>query len=241
MKKLCKRGGALLLMVFLLLSLSGCAWLDQMRERQAFFETNGDIIHNGVTYKLLPSSEYLSPVSGIEDYVYVTEPDVPVLLIKEFYLEELSLSTDGSFLFDLYGSGNIYCREEIYDAVCDRIRGNFTADMMCYSYYAYDMETNTFHDTWYYLSQEQMDAVYQVMDAVEPMVMGNGWYLEYEHKVRIEERSKDMLFRRSRLEISVAEGTYYLTCSTGANTLIYTIPQERETVFAQILQAYIAS
>ena len=70
----------LCLICLLLPLLCGCKELDEMRAKQAFYDENGNILWNGAVYKQLPQGEYFQPHTSYENRVYVTEPDVPVLL-----------------------------------------------------------------------------------------------------------------------------------------------------------------
>lgn len=81
MKKVIKTVLVLLAVVGMLLCLCGCTGLENMRKNQAFSRENGEILWNGAVYKALPESEYLFVDTGyFDDTVYLTEPDVPVLL-----------------------------------------------------------------------------------------------------------------------------------------------------------------
>ena len=143
MKKGWKRALSVLLVLMLLVSLSGCDALDMMRQAQAYYGENGEILHNGTTYKRLPEWGDLNPGYGYydENYVNVTEPDVPVLLSGLICLEELILSNDKNFLISI-NDNNLYCREELYDSVCERIHQGFAAEVVCYYYYVYDEQTD---------------------------------------------------------------------------------------------------
>lgn len=115
MKKNVKTVLVLLTAVGLLLCLCGCSGLENMRKKQAFPGENGEILWNGAVYKALPGNEDFYVETGdYSELVYVTEPDVPVLLSSMFSEMDLYPSGDGVFLEDL-DAGIYYCREDRYE------------------------------------------------------------------------------------------------------------------------------
>lgn len=242
MKRSWERTLALLLALGLLLGLSGCSGLDQMRERQAFYDV-GKIVCGDATYEILPECEYLCPNYdyGSDALVYVTDRDVPVLLSSAFCLDKLWISEDGAFLYSI-NNNRTYCKVELYDSVIQRIKEGFSAEVVCYAYEYYDEQTDKVTSQYYALTQEQVDAVTQVLETVEPMTIGSSWHQDYDYSVQMEECSADMLFRRVTAALSVSEGVYYLTQDVdGQNSLVYTMPNTYNFVFAQILSAYVVA
>lgn len=237
MKKQFKYVLVLLLVVAQLFLLCGCIPLDEMRENQAFFDENGDILWNGSTYKLLPSSELLLPEIDYETSVWVTQPDVPVLLSAVMADVWLSANKDGSILESMY-EYQYYCREELYDSLCARME-NFTPDLVCYSYDVFDEENYEFDTQYYVLSQEQCEVIELVTQTVEPTAMDNSWYLDYEWSVYLEECSEDMLLRRNSLDIAVNGDTYYLLLYTDTQTLAFTVPDGCKAAFDEIVSTYL--
>lgn len=240
MKQVWKRGAALLLTLLLVLGLCGCDALDAMREAQTHYDENGDILYKGTAYKLLPESEYLSPDcdSWYEEYIYVTEADVPVLLSSTFYQEELLVSDDGNFLIN-FEEDTRYCRAELYESVCDQIWNGFEVETMRYSYDTYDEKQGVYQQAYYTLTREQMAAVYQVLETVEPTVMGSDWYIDSQWWMVLEECSQDRFFCLERLELAASENSYTLMLTDGEQTLAYLVPPECKTVFAQIISTYV--
>ncbi len=234
-----KRIAALTLILVQLFLLCGCNALDQMRETQAFYDV-GKINRNGVIYQLLPSCEELNPPADLTSIVYVTPPDVPVLLSRLLANEQLWLSTDGNFLISLYDD-NIYCRQEMHQQMSQRIREGFTPEVVCYSYETYDEETDDVSEDTYILTDEQVEVIELIISTVEPQTMGEGWWLDYDWSVALEECSADMLFRRSDLEIAVSGRTFYLLLYTDTETLAFTVPTGCNAQLEEITKAYLDS
>ena len=237
MKKNLKRILVFVLAVMMLFSLCGCMALDEMRQAQAFYDESGSILWNGSTYKMLPACDYFTPECTYETWIYVTEADVPVLLSSLFNQEELVVCTDEAILSSYY-TNSYYCREDLYDSVSTRIQQGFTPDVVCYSYSAYDEETDEYTTEYYTLTQEQIDVIELIISTEEPMTMGDGWYLDYAWSVYLEECSEDMLFRRNSLDISVSGDTYYLFLYTDQGELVYAVPDGCNAIFDEIVSAY---
>lgn len=240
MKQVWKRGAALLLTLLLVLGLCGCDALDAMREAQTHYDENGDILYKGTAYKLLPESEYLSPEYDVweDGDIYITDPDVPVLLSQTLYDERLTVSIDGNFLISMSDDA-VYCRAELYESVCDQIWNGFEVEAMRYSYDTYDEKQGVYQQAYYTLTQEQMAAVYQVLETVEPTVMGSDWYIDSQWWMVLEECSQDRFFCLERLELAASENSYTLMLEDGEQTLAYLVPTEFKAVFAQIISTYV--
>ena len=238
MKKNYKRGLAMLSVLIMLFSLCGCSALDEMRKGQAFYDENGNILWNGATYKALPYCAYLYCDRDYSSDIYLTETDVPVLLSSTFALEYLYPSTDGLLLSSVY-TDSYYCREDKFDALCARLQEPFVPDIVCYSYDLYNEETGEFETRYYTLTQEQVAAVELVTQTVEPMVMGNGWSLDYTWSLWLEECSEDMLLRRNSVDIAASGDTYYLFLYTDEGTLVFTVPEGCNDTFDALVSAYL--
>ena len=116
MKKTKKIFCILCLICLLLPLLCGCKALDEARKNQAFFDEEGNILWNGAVYKQLPKGEYFKPDTSYDNDVYVTEPDVPVLLQDSFYKAWL-IADDEGLILENYRDFNAgeelyYCRED---------------------------------------------------------------------------------------------------------------------------------
>lgn len=242
MKKSLKRGLALLLVLIQILLLCGCKALDTMRANQAFYDEDGNILWNGSVYKPLPACEYLQPDLDHEIQICVTEKDVPVLL-SDIMAERWLYPTEDEVL--LLGSGyhwiegRNYCREDKFQELSDRIKAGFETEIVCYGYDVYDEETGEYSNQYYTLTQEQRDALTLITETVEPMQMGEGWYLDYDWTVELEECSQDMLFRRQTLDVAVAGQQYYLLLYTDTETLTFVVPDGCKATFDEIVRSYL--
>lgn len=238
MKQLWKRGAALLVILVLVLGLCGCDALDAMREAQTQYGEDGSILYKGVAYMLLPESEYLSPEYDVWKEIYVTDPDVPVLLSQAIYIERLALSLDGNFLISM-SDDVVYCREELYDSVFDRIVNGFEVAAMQYEYSVYDEEVGIHRRQTYTLTQEQWDTVYEVLETVEPIEIGRNWNINGQWYLYLYECSQDGFFKKGTMELVASEDSYTLILESGDQTLAYLVPSAYKAVFEQILSPYV--
>ena len=238
MKQLWKRGAALLVILVLVLGLCGCDALDAMREAQTQYGEDGSILYKGVAYMLLPESEYLSPEYEVWEEIYVTDPDVPVLLSQAIYIERLALSIDGNFLISM-SDDVVYCRAELYDSVFDRIVNGFEVAAMQYEYSVYDEEVGIHRRQTYTLTQEQWDTVYEVLETVEPIEIGRNWNINGQWYLYLYECSQDGFFKKGTMELVASEDSYTLILESGDQTLAYLVPSAYKAVFEQILSPYV--
>lgn len=238
MKKSLKRGLALLLILMQIFVLCGCKALDTMRANQAHYDDDGNIFWNGSVYKPLSACDELMPDVDYGTTVCITEADVPVLLSDVFAQDMLSPSKDGVILQSDWSSKN-YCREDKFQEISDRIMAGFETEIVCYGYDVYDEETWEYSTEYYTLTQEQWEALELITETVEPTKMGEGWSLDYDWSVPLEERSQDMLFRRQNLDIAAAGQQYYLLLYTDTESLAFAVPDGCKATFDEIVKPYL--
>lgn len=240
MKKNFRRIFVLFLAAMLIFVLCGCDALDEMRQNQAYFDADGNILWNGSVYKKLPACEHLFPLIDYNTSVFVTEAGVPVLLSGILSLSDCSPSYDGSLLEEYdFGENVYYCEASAYEQLRDRILAPFTPDIICYSYDVYDEDTYEFETKYYTLTQEQVAAVANVVENTEPTVMQEGMYLDCDWSVYLDECSEDMLLRRNTMDISYAGSTYYVHQYTDNGMLLYAVPEDCNAIFGEIVKAYL--
>lgn len=113
MKKTIRIAVALVLALGVCLSLCSCQTLDNMRNRQAFFDKSKNIVYKGDTFKPITiTNNDLLALDG--KGLTVTERDVPVLL-SDYEGTEATLTCDGKIIFMHDDNGLTYCRSDFYD------------------------------------------------------------------------------------------------------------------------------
>ena len=227
-----KKFVVLLVVIGMLFCLSGCSGLEELRKQQAFVGENGEILWNGNVYKALPGNEYMYVEFDNEGAVYLTAPDVPVLLSVICMEQFLMPSEDGVLLSEIE-PGTYYCREDRYEDILSRMQEEFVPDVVCYSYKEYP-ETE-----YYTLTKEQVETIDLVLQNTEPTVLGDGMYMEWDYFVDLQAYSADRLFCRDSTDISDSGTTYYLHQYTDEQEQVFTVPEAYSQVFAEITRAYI--
>ncbi len=96
-------------MVALSISLCSCNYLDDLKDQRVEIE-DGTVTYNGHTYTQIQMANRSLELQS-ETYVYVVDPEVP-LLLTDWYGDYLGISWDGKLLSYL---GNVYASDELTD------------------------------------------------------------------------------------------------------------------------------
>ena len=129
-------------------SLCSCNFLDEMREKQAFWGENGTIIYDGKTYKKLNQCEYFDPEINTEKYLRITEKNVPVMLSESFgdsaeiSKDHLIISLDSNNYdeYNGYYYNDYYAREDVYESIEKRINSLDYFDGYAFQYTDYEYD-----------------------------------------------------------------------------------------------------
>ena len=220
---------ALLLILVIALSFSGCQALDELRASRATVSSDGTVtLPDGAAYMLLPECEEFVPDFTGSYSIYIADEELPLLLIPVAGTSA-SKSADGRFLRVFVGNEfRYYSRTDLYFQLRPRIYSGFSPDICCYSYY----DTESRKTVLYTLTSEQAAAVEQVYTTQTPTVLPSAATLDYEHKADLYLYSEDYLFRQDTVDICVVEGEYFVVAY--GNTL-YSVPEELTPIFAQIM------
>ncbi len=119
---------SVVLSLLLCFGLCGCTALDEMRAAQCFRDEGGNILYQDHLYKPLPndlSVDDFVPEFSYDEYLMVTERDVPVLL-SGIMGEVFSVSKDRLFLEG--DPQEYYCRTDVYDTVYQQLKHPFSTE-----------------------------------------------------------------------------------------------------------------
>ena len=227
---------SLLLLVGMVLSLSGCSYLDRLRASRATFTEDGAIrLPDGTEYLLLPESLYFSPEISYDSPVYVVEDEeVPLLLIRSVG-EHGYKTPDGQFISiysNVTGTYRHYCRTDTYESIRDRINRDFEPEVCAYSYYDPSLREYQL----YVLTVQQEEAIAYVLNNQRSYKLPGTVSLYYEYLADLRYYSQDFLFTKDAPDIFYNEGIYYVLY---ADTLYYEVPQELNSVFEAIMAAHV--
>ncbi len=138
----------ILLLLSLCMGLTSCNKLDQLREKHAVFadESHKEIDWNGQHYILAPDdADMRYDLLWTTNTVYVTPPEVPVLLCESegFMMQANSEKTfieDWAYrVADISGNGYapVYIREDKYDEILESIH-DLKLSVLCLNTYVYN-------------------------------------------------------------------------------------------------------
>ena len=250
------------LLVLSCLSLCSCRELDMARYTTAVFSGEETIELRDVTYKKLPSNKYIFLISQSNGYDlssgYVTAPDVPVLLARNFgtyYVlneEETLLCTTpyyygnsviipSSYQGNFSDDNSIYCREDLYDEIKNKMQ-NPVIDKYLILYNVYNQQIGETTREKYLLSEAETAAINAVIQNDENLFRLNENSEEnplnyYSSFITIRPTSEDLLFTdRNIIKIYFVDEDYYIQLYTEENDSIeiYSVPQEYKDIIGTL-------
>lgn len=240
MKKIYKSILTAALALMLLLSLSGCSALEEMRSVQAYNLGYGTIVWKGDTYKTLPLCNYLSPEMDYTTSVYVTDEDVPVLLSNYVYQEMLDVSKDENFLHAPW-TNVYYCKEELHADLSLRIKEPFAPDMVCYEFTVYNEDAADFEDRYYKLSKGQLASLEEILQS-EPLPDNDIMWEDQYWGLTLYKSSEDRLLKKDYMDIYYTGNGYFLLLRPeGEAEQLYAVPQKFDGLMQKITAAYRSS
>ncbi len=237
MKKIYKVILTAALALMLLLSLSGCSALEEMRSNQALNLGHGTLSWNGEIYKALPICNYLYPKMDYAESVFVTEQDVPVLLSTVFYQESLDVSVDKNFLHAPW-TNVYYCKETLYEDLCQRIKAPFVVDMVCYEFTVYNEDAADFEDRYYKLTAGQIEGLEEILRS-EPLPDNDIMWEKQYWGMTLYKSSQDRLLKKDYMDIYYTGNGYFLLLRPeGGAEQLYAVPQRFNGLLDKITAAY---
>lgn len=242
MKKLIKITALLLAVITIIASLSGCSLLDELRASCGYIEeVEGTtcISYNDVVYKALPFDERLSPIFNYDETFYISEPDIPLLLVPTLGTTYY-ISVDGKFVCDDYSS-NYFCREDIYDELIAQMNDTFPFMELCYSYYGYDEITGEYTEIRTLLSSDEIKAISDTFSYSEPITMPDFAELNTDCYVEIFSCSKDALLLEAYADLISIQDKYYIITSDYGEELYYEVPAEQAEALSKIISNAMAT
>ncbi len=234
MKKI-KKITALLLLMFMMLSLCSCAELEVLKDKQAFFNENG-IIYKDTLYKPIYVADNLN--FSDRKSLNVTDPGVPVLastLIDFNY----SINNDETIIRGGY-DGEWYVREDKYSQYEQSVKNGVDYTDFGFSYFDFDLGK----DVDYILSESEKQAVLSLL-STEPITPEH--YDYFYEELLLFEQSDDALFRKNYIYSVVcsegpdADGSYYLVIYDNENeenitwdiTKVYASTPDTDKIFEE--------
>lgn len=231
-----KRWIALALAVLMCLSLCGCQALEDMRAAHAVWQEDGSILWNGQVYRPLENvpEEFQF---HIEQWIMVTEPDVPVLL-SDLAGDGWSVDADGILMHNRnYNGEEVYfCREDKHEEMLNYFQTNIELDTYFYNYWP--EEDGEVEEAVYYLSDAEKAAVDSVLNWADFVEVDDDYYYSFEDdefSVMLGRCDGKHLFAEYHaVEIVSKRDGYYLF----VNEMLAKVPSEYDAIFAEIVADY---
>ena len=203
MKKITKISALVIAVTLMCLSFTGCAELDKMKEQQAFWTEKGSknsITYDGAEYIAIDNPDSYNPTyNSNEDFIYVTDADVPVLLSSDFGVS-LQISNDKNFIFGFaydvivrsvneeydelkdhnYGPFSdtsegkeiLYCKKDIYDEVKEKFEKGINYTGYGYRSWMENPDENG-NAPYYYLDDKDAKLIDKIADEVKPEIQND--------------------------------------------------------------------
>lgn len=240
LKRWCMALTALLLCV----SLCGCNELDQMQAAHGIRVDKKTISWNGYTYTLL-EGYWTGLMAEHAGSVFVTEPDVPVLL-SQMFGEIYSVNSGGTLLSTYFtyhdeilgeAGEKIFCRSDLLEWLEDAFINGY--DLETYKFEYWDEAAGD--SRVYTPTADQMKAVETVLKTVDPFAVEE-YYPSDDSCITLYGYSAHGLFVEHIGWIDYIDGYYYIFRENGHegygwNEDCYIVPEDLYPVFDSIMDA----
>lgn len=242
MKKIVKIVALISILCVMMSALSGCSYIDDLRQGKVVLDENGNLIYKDNVYIKL--EEYCDELYIDYDFnkeleMYISKEEEPVLY-GYFKMDFCSLSKDEILIEDF--DGEIYCREDKYDSVVDKIENGFTPKKYMYTYEVY--KEGSFLDyEWEekirYLTESDLAKAKEVFASVPPIENGANMINNSDYYVEVYGCTEDLMFRDYVFDIFYLDGKYYLqTEDEYYNPLVYEVLAKYNKDFKKMIKEY---
>jgi len=140
-------------------AITGCFSLQELKDKQAYFDEEGNICVGNYKYIAIGDAEDLYPDFYNCDLVYFSDNEIPLLLTPEM-CPSYTRSGDGIFLD---GDKGYYCREDKYEEVVSALSKGHVAKGYKYTYFDYEEGTNKER----ILTDEEKEAIDEIFSTVK--------------------------------------------------------------------------
>lgn len=229
MKKMFRQFAAILALLAIVFCLVGCDALDEMREDHAVYTSMDPpytITYKDATYKALQCPQIADKgIMWAEWRVFVTKPDVPVLLSQQVGTR-FGIDSEEKFLTN-YGE-IVYVREDVYDAAVAELKLEDPFTEFQLRWIDEDHRSQS-----YTLTEAEADIIRDVL-AEEPLVEDDGYYIE-ESKTLIFRSETGLFYQEEHTIVKKEEGYFIRTYDYNEKGGICFFPAKGEA--AELLNA----
>ncbi len=226
---------ALCLVLVICFSLSGCKFIEDIKESRITKVSSEVVEYKGKEYKVLPYCEYLwFDFTNYTEYFYIVEDDVPILLTslygKSSYFcdfKKILVTTD------IKGNHTIYAREDIYDDIINRIESENYFDGYCFSYNTYDKYS--YVTTKYELISDEVSVALEEVITVGVHEDVDIELLYDYYVTTISKCSNDLYFKENCMEIFQTSDYIYIAVYDGEETPVYKVPEKYVEIITSLI------
>lgn len=237
MIKISKYCKFVLLMIILLLSLSGCVSLKDLKDSQAFWKDSkkDTIVWQGKEYHYLTdlAESHLNLDYDYMTYIDITKEDIPVLLAR-YSSDQAYVSEDKQFI-NLWEK--IYCIEDRYEKMKELLKN--PPKMECYAYRFFDND-DAGSDRFCILTEKQKKQLKEIIE--ESKIEKDYSQEEYYWVAETFASSADGMFRNylGRDLCQTVDGELFWEVATESTYAAYEIPEtyykDVKEIFAEPLR-----
>ncbi len=241
MKKTVKIIALIITLCTMLSMLSGCSFIDDLRKSKIVINEKGNLVYKDNEYIKLEKTDtlYFNYDYNFDEEILAGKDEEPILYTF-FKGEYCDLSKD-KVLIQTFG-GDIYCREDKYESVTDKIKNGFTAEKYIYTYEIYI--ENGYDYEWeekiHTLTESDLAKVNEIFETVEPITNGTYMISNSIYNVEIYGCSKDLIFRKYAFDIFYLDGKYYIQKEDERyNPYVYEVPEKYNSDFKKLIKNYV--
>lgn len=248
--KTAKKLLCLLLCFVICFSLCSCNFLDEMREKQAFWGKNDTIIYQGKIYKKLTQCQFFDPENDTEKYLRITKKDVPVMLSDtlgdsaEIFKDNsiISLNKNNYDEYNGYYYNDYYAREDVYESLEKRINSLDYFDGYAFEYTVYEENERLDYEIadtkWQMISSEANDTLDFLFEIGGGAYVDPSYVEEY-YLMDIYQVSKDFNFKKNCGSLyNTPSGIYFSTFDEYEGTKYIQISVFYQDIFEEIIKEF---
>lgn len=244
MKKVFRIISVLIIVSIICLSFSGCGVIEELRKSRINVNEKGNIEYNGKEYIRLENAEDIYIDYDLEKSLFLGKAEEPLLYSAiagrmNFY----SISTDGIFIDN--DSTEVYCREDKYESVSERLLNGYEKERYIYNYDVLQEDEEGFEayvTKNYELTEANKELIDTIFNTVEPITNATELHTYSDYLVEVYGCSGDLILREYAFDIFLTDGKYYLQREDEYhNYIVYEIPNQYYEEIKEIIAPYVKS
>lgn len=217
-KKKIKTISLVLMVCIVSTALSGCFSLQELKEKQANMDDEGNICVGNYKYIAIEAGEELNPDFDEFNEVYISDEEIPLLLTPEMG-SSYTISDDGIFI---EGYKGYYCREDKYEEVSSALSKKYTVKGYKYGYHNFEKDKLCDEE----MSAESVQTIKTILSKVKGEKNGETLYDQYETSCTIYSYGESKYLTREEFAIEFCKDKIYFVkyIDDDGSIIVYDIP-----------------